>query len=131
MCDIAECFVHTLRKARKSHKCIECGSAIVPKERYWVTSGIFDGDPFRRKTCQDCQEVIEYLLACPGFDCLEEDLFTELRNCDLTTFDDELEKEVALVPWLQEKGDRWKLTKYASALQTAQNTYKDFKDLPL
>lgn len=131
MCNTAECSNHALRKARKPHKCCECGSTIETKERYWYTSGIFEHEPFSRKICWSCQELIDYLLETPGFDCLENELFTELRDCDFTTFDEDIQEEVSLVPWLQQKGDHWKLAKYARALQTVQNTYPDFKELPL
>ena len=131
MCEFAECSTHVLRKARKAHKCSECSEAIATKERYWYTSGIFDHEPFSRKTCWDCQELIDYLMKTPGFDCLEDDLFIELSNCGFTTFDEDIQEEVSLVPWLQPKVDRWKLAKYAKALQSAQHTYPDFKELPL
>lgn len=131
MCDIAECSTHVLRKARTPHNCRECGSTIETKERYWYTSGIFNREPFSRKTCWDCQELIDYLLKIPDFDCLDDDLFWELRGRDFTTFDEDIQEEIALVPWLQPKGDYWKLAKYARALQTVQNTYPDFKELPL
>lgn len=55
--DGPEAFRAVMRKARKPHKCYECGRAIEPGERYEVASGIWDGRPDRFKTCPDCLSV--------------------------------------------------------------------------
>ena len=47
------------RKARKPHKCLECGRIIEPGEIYIYGSGIFDHAPFNHATCADCQSVIK------------------------------------------------------------------------
>ena len=54
------CWTSTLRRARKTHRCIECGRAIVPGERYEVYSGLSEGKPFRHKTCLGCYHIREH-----------------------------------------------------------------------
>jgi len=51
-----ECSTEWWPKARKQHKCCECGSAIQPGTQYQRISGIWDGEPSRFKTCADCVE---------------------------------------------------------------------------
>ena len=41
-------------KARKEHKCFECGRTIALGETYRNESGIWDDGPKRYKTCCDC-----------------------------------------------------------------------------
>ena len=42
------------RKARKSHICYECKSAIVPGEIYEYCSGLWEGQISSYKTCNSC-----------------------------------------------------------------------------
>jgi len=44
-------------KARKQHKCCECGRIIEPGEHYQRISGVWDGRPGRFKTCTECWGV--------------------------------------------------------------------------
>lgn len=53
----SEFVTDAMRKARKAHKCDECGAAIAPGELYENISGKFDGDFFSQKTCVVCMEI--------------------------------------------------------------------------
>ncbi len=46
-----------LRKARKEHKCCECGGAIQAGENYHYHHGIWDGSAGSYKACQDCEAL--------------------------------------------------------------------------
>ena len=50
-------FGEVVRKARKIHKCCECGEEIRPGESYRVDSGKYDGEFFSEKTCLLCAEI--------------------------------------------------------------------------
>jgi hypothetical protein len=41
-------------KARKTHRCTECGRDIPAGEEYEYVFGVWDGDPSTYKTCRDC-----------------------------------------------------------------------------
>lgn len=60
-----------LRRARKPHKCGECGSAIQPGETYENVWGIWNGCPETYKTCQRCLELRNYVSAHVPCFCLE------------------------------------------------------------
>ena len=49
-----ECFSESMRKARKEHFCVECGSKIQIGQMYQVCTGIWDGSPDSFKTCFPC-----------------------------------------------------------------------------
>lgn len=51
MCEEPSVFIQHDRKARKEHKCCECGKTIEKGETYVVSSGIWDGKPDRFKQC--------------------------------------------------------------------------------
>ena len=53
----AEFHVATMPKARKKHKCGECGRAILAGERYEYVSALWDGAFGTQKTCSDCLSV--------------------------------------------------------------------------
>jgi len=72
------CLSETWPKARKAHKCCECGRTIQPGEKYMCISGIWDGRPSRFKTCTECANLgarfrchVEYEYN-PSFCCLFE-----------------------------------------------------------
>lgn len=46
-----------VRKARKKHKCFECGSAIFPGEQYEIVNGKWEGTIDSFKTCQHCVDL--------------------------------------------------------------------------
>jgi hypothetical protein len=49
-----QCLSSADRKARKSHKCIWCGEAILPGEKYVDVTGIFEGDFQNNKFHPEC-----------------------------------------------------------------------------
>jgi hypothetical protein len=55
--ETAQAYHSKIRRARKPHKCCECGGAILPSEAYEYHSGIFDGDPFYGHTCERCVDI--------------------------------------------------------------------------
>ena len=57
MNDSPECFVERYPVARKSHRCCECHGRIERSEKYQRSSGIWDGDPMRFKTCFECAQI--------------------------------------------------------------------------
>ena len=50
-----------LVKARKQHKCCECGAEIKQGEQYQVATGLWDGDIDRFKTCEPCADLRDAL----------------------------------------------------------------------
>lgn len=53
-------------KARKAHKCHECGREIQPGETYCRDSGKWYGKMLSFKTCTACSEVVDVFF-CDGF----------------------------------------------------------------
>lgn len=47
----------TTRKARKSHRCCECGDPILPGDVYEYVCGKAEGEIFTVKTCAACVEI--------------------------------------------------------------------------
>jgi len=64
--DPAELYKATHPKAKKSHKCSECGCDIKPGEGYERVFGKWDGDSSTYKTCSDCLSVRDVFF-CDGF----------------------------------------------------------------
>lgn len=75
----AELYQSTMRKARKEHRCRECGNTIKPGEMYEYTVIVFDGDFSTKKTCEKCSDLAESL-ADLGFCWEEGDLATAYRE---------------------------------------------------
>lgn len=72
MCSVGdnlwEFFADGTRKARKAHRCEECGRDIVPGETYYYYAGRWDGDFCDGKRCQHCEAVTHWLNAvCGGY----------------------------------------------------------------
>lgn len=44
-------------KARKAHKCCECGKPIAIGETYQRATGMSDGAIFTERTCEDCTDI--------------------------------------------------------------------------
>jgi hypothetical protein len=58
-CDAEEADVvrHEYRRARKPHRCYECGARIVPGERYEHTGMVYDRTASSHATCLGCVEI--------------------------------------------------------------------------
>jgi hypothetical protein len=54
---MAEVYIHETPKARKWHKCVECGGFIDPGERYHKHFGIWDHEPTTYKVCNECEAI--------------------------------------------------------------------------
>jgi hypothetical protein len=55
-------------KAKKDHKCSECGRIIVVGEKYYRERGKYDGSMFTHKTCEHCQVARTWMYReCGGF----------------------------------------------------------------
>lgn len=48
-------FATVERRARKEHRCGECGRTIEPGESYWILGGVAEGTIYRTKTCAHCK----------------------------------------------------------------------------
>ena len=57
-------FGQRMVKARIAHKCGECNEPILPGEQYEVSTGMWDGDFDRHKTCRSCAVIRDDLLSC-------------------------------------------------------------------
>lgn len=66
------------RRARKAHRCCECGRTIGAGEVYEHASGVWDGGPDAFKTCGRCARVRRALDA--DFHCVCRAPFTALRE---------------------------------------------------
>jgi len=60
----AEFFSEKIVKARKHHKCVECGKGINPGERYETATGKWDGDIHTNKTCMICRAIRNDHMSC-------------------------------------------------------------------
>ena len=72
-CDEGEApsaYVEEDRKARKVHKCSECGGQILPGEKYRHTWGIWEGTAYAFKGCSDCRAFAAWALAHAKCICL-------------------------------------------------------------
>jgi hypothetical protein len=73
-------------KARKEHKCCECGSVIGVGEKHQLAEGIWNGEFGRYRTCEICEAVRDKAL--PDFrndggiplECLWETVGVEYEN---------------------------------------------------
>ena len=59
MNDMPECSRSTKRKARKNHKCSNCGAVIEKGTDYEFISGIWSGEPQSFKMCNNCEKVFD------------------------------------------------------------------------
>lgn len=75
--DIATMIAERINKARKEHKCHECGSVIKVGQKYFVEKEIYDGVFRTHKTCMPCLEVRNAYMHCWYWGKIWEDL----RNC--------------------------------------------------
>lgn len=72
------CYEIIERKARKTHICCECKSTIDPGEKYFIHSGIWDGEWDEFKICSFCEQVINAIIDECDLDGMN---FGELWDC--------------------------------------------------
>lgn len=95
MCMIDDCETYSIYhekdavRAKKAHKCNECGRPIEPGETYRCTSGLGDGCWTVNKVCAHCTVAAKWLLHnCHGYmdTCVREDIehhVEDYRRMDL------------------------------------------------
>ena len=74
-----EFFIQHRSKAKKIHRCYECGSEIQKGESYQADSGKWEGDVMTYKTCHRCMALRDFVQAhipcfCWGFGNMREDV---------------------------------------------------------
>jgi hypothetical protein len=141
MCEIAEVYCSTRRKARRDHQCWECARRIYAKNEYIDATGIFDGNPFRRRLCLTCDELHSFLWSLPETECIDDPLHDYLDACGYINncpHDESLEHGpycsiTSTVAWLRHLNGRWTLalTKYTKANMEARRRHRDFDFLPI
>lgn len=72
----------TTHKARKQHKCGECGHPILVGERYEKVVGVWDGEFSTQLTCLGCVDVRNTLF-CDGW--IYGDIWNDLTSDDIIT----------------------------------------------
>lgn len=68
----------TTRKARKDHKCVECGDTIHKQQSYDYTSMLYDGQWTTWRTCLLCAEIGDHF-AC-GNGRIVGELWSDLKD---------------------------------------------------
>lgn len=73
------------RKARKAHRCDECGDAVKAGDRYLFSSGIADHEPWSFKSCLLCAEIRKHFACGRGqslgtmWDELSDNFFPDMK----------------------------------------------------
>ncbi len=82
MCELPQAFQTKQRRARKEHKCCECGQTINKGDLYQYSSGIWDGEPSSYKQCFSCNVISQAVLVHPAYETDFNDglAFGELRE---------------------------------------------------
>jgi hypothetical protein len=82
MCDcsdyeLPDVFEEVVRRARKRHRCAECKGLIMPRNYYWESRGLWDGQWGTFRTCGSCYVLAHTILDCYTFrglaDCIDEE----------------------------------------------------------
>jgi hypothetical protein len=109
----ADFFDSRILKARKAHKCFECGCEIAVGQQYERVSGKWDGELDRFRFCLICSEIGQ-AFSCEGrlFGCLweniQEDMFPQMTTGCLEKLTTAAAKQ-----HLVEKWRKWKFDKAA------------------
>ena len=64
-CEMLQAYGVKMRKARKSHECLECGCDINPGSKYNYHHGIHDGSGVDYKVCLECDYLRNLLETDP------------------------------------------------------------------
>ena len=97
------------RKARKPHRCCECGKTIQSGERYHYAAGKFEGDLFTQKTCLLCDEIRRHFYCdgwtfCSLWDDIVEQLFSYSFRFECLQGLSVEAREMVLARWRSWKG---------------------------
>lgn len=81
--DFARTISDKTRTARKKHKCGECRILIQPGDKYEHYTGVFDGEIFTAKTCNDCLSLRNAFF-CEGYywEQIWNDMHEHIRECN-------------------------------------------------
>lgn len=98
MCDYepVDCYSEHYPRARKDHRCMECGGAIACGEVYWKRSYVFEGTAATEKVCRYCTALensnqIETSDGCkPAFGTVVETLKEWWRDMRMPEVDDDV-----------------------------------------
>lgn len=102
MCDCGDgpsTYRETRPKARRDHKCCECGGVIRSGETYTSFWGVWDGESSTFKTCADCEALAgwamdEHDCFCPNFGSLHDGVLKLVRESGLPELIAEGERRV-------------------------------------
>lgn len=105
-CDLVnpDVFRSTIRKARKQHKCCECGATIQPSSKYVDIFGVWDGEPGSYKQCLECSEIGDRLTKENDCGYAIGGLFQELIDSDFIDRNQETEEWESTVDWIKVTG---------------------------
>ena len=78
--DRVDCSTEIVRRARKAHKCNECGATIGPKEMYEYSTYLFDGRWREHKTCLTCKEIRDRLFCSWNYGAVWEGVWDHLMD---------------------------------------------------
>ena len=78
--ETGQMFTKHNRKARKKHRCHECGKAILPGEEYRYESGKWDDEISSFRTCLDCLSIRDEIFCSFVYGNVWEDLRYEIQN---------------------------------------------------
>jgi hypothetical protein len=113
-------FQKEFRKARKQHKCCECGEKILVGEKYMRNFGIYDGDASNYKVCGVCEWVRDTL----DMDS-DDDMFTELwENVGYNGYD--FSKEAVIAKFCKDKNEPFD-EKYLPMIEEVNRMEKDYE----
>jgi len=62
--DVVQLVSRKRRRARKEHRCGECGQTIAPGDVYDVDATVYEGEFTAYKTCLTCVRIRESLFKC-------------------------------------------------------------------
>ena len=79
-CDWPVVCEHGFQKARKSHKCVECGNPIDIGEEYWKIRGLWDGEWATYKMCKSCKDLAD-IISSEGICFCYGELFERAEEC--------------------------------------------------
>jgi hypothetical protein len=79
--DTYELFESKMLKARKAHKCGECGKTISIGESYEKCRGLYDGLWYNHKTCDDCLSLRTNFFGSWSSESLWEDFENDMDDC--------------------------------------------------
>ena len=102
-CDVlsSDLFRKTIRRARKPHKCCECGATIQPSSKYADIFGVWEGDEMGYKQCLECNQIGEKITKEDDCGYGIGELYEYLLDGDYLNFDEESQQWESSVDWLK------------------------------